>query len=61
MCSIMSSTLHRKIIKNGVGFTYVHLSRFLFPGLVAAILAAILQGTGTNKNGSYNDNYFVDQ
>lgn len=57
----MSSTLHRKVIKNGVGFTYVHLSRFLFPGLVAAILAAILQGTGTNRNGSYNDNYFVDQ
>lgn len=37
------------------------MTRYLVPGLVAAILVAVLQATGTNKNGFYDNNYFVDQ
>lgn len=59
--SFKATDLHRKSNLNGIGYTQVHITRYLLPGLVAAILVAILQATGTNKNGDYNNNYFVNQ
>lgn len=59
--SFKSTDLHRWINKDGIGYTQVHLTRYLIPGLVAAILVAILQATGTNKNGFYDKNYFINQ
>lgn len=61
VCSFKASALHRKTNLNGIAFSQAHISRYLIPGLVAAILVGILQATGTNRNGHYNNNYFVNQ
>ena len=61
MSSFQATKAHRWMNKNGIIFSQVHLKRFLLSGMVAAILAAILQGTGTHTNGDYTDNYFVNQ
>lgn len=57
--SFKASAVHRKTIKDGVKFSYLHITRFLVPGLVAAILVAVLHAVGDSNNGLYLDNYYT--
>ena len=38
----------------------MHVTRFLIPGIFAAILVAVLQAIGMTDNGNYTDNYFTE-
>lgn len=49
--SFRATKLHRRLNKNGVAYTYLHITRFLLPGLIAGIVVGVLQAVGGTQNG----------
>ena len=59
---LLSSFNAAKILRSqnidGVLFTYLHLQRFIIPGIFASFFSAILHGIGDWTNGGYTE-YFA--
>lgn len=59
--SLYSSALTRRVNINGVIHTYSTINRFFFPGIIASIISAIVQGVDYTINGEHNLNRLGDR
>jgi hypothetical protein len=60
LSSINHTNLLRASNNEGVLFTYSVVQRFLLPGILAGLLAAILHGVGEYINGGYESSYTME-